>query len=365
MRPYLQNASLVIALTGVLVVAPVPPPAEQLDHARQMNSLHQSIGVGALGRSIAAPRTSTVVHPVIDREGGDGENFDGARPYGNSRRASCNGRLAWSTSDGGGGGWGGRSRSIRAEDTAAFLAGGGRSSVGPAASAAAAAAAAEAAAAGTGSGGGAADGDSAVGDSDSGWAVTPTRHQSDRYDSIYGGCATDRLSSPAKSPRASIASSFFSVSSPPCNIIPPYNTGKRLSDNFISGGGSMAGGGGRDEQGGKRVIRLRPRLALRVGGMLLPRLLLLLLLLLRTGFGRVTMMRRIAVVIVEAEGADVGVGVDLMVRRRGGRGREGEAWAERGVEAERGLRAPTDRRCLLIFLRCCQAQRSLEGAVRL
>ncbi|CAN0539854.1 unnamed protein product, partial [Laminaria digitata] len=104
--------------------------------------------------------------------------------------------------------------SIRAEDTAAFLAGGGGSTVGPAAAAAAAAAAAGAAAAAAAA---AIAEEGSTGDGEDSWAMTPTGRHSERYDSLYGGVGTDTLSSPANSPRASIASSFFSVSSPPYN----------------------------------------------------------------------------------------------------------------------------------------------------
>ncbi|CAN0326349.1 unnamed protein product, partial [Ectocarpus fasciculatus] len=42
-----------------------------LDHAKQMSTLHQSLGAGALGRSVAAPRASVLVNPS-HREGSDG-----------------------------------------------------------------------------------------------------------------------------------------------------------------------------------------------------------------------------------------------------------------------------------------------------
>lgn len=81
------------------------------------------------------------------------------------------------------------------------------------------------------------------------------------------------------------------------------------------------GRGVRDERGDKRVIRLRPRPVLRMGGMLLP----LLLLLPRLVFGRVSMMRRTAVVMMVAVGVDVEVGEALMALGIGGLGRDGRA----------------------------------------
>lgn len=152
-----------------------------------MSNLHQSLGVGALGRSVAAPRVSTLVHPVVDCDGGDGENMEGLRTHvrRSSRLSSCS---AFSDD--------------QLVDSAVRP---GRSSSAESSTAAAAAAAAAMAT------------DAAGGDT----TEESYRHRSERHDvgrgndGVYNSAPSGRRGRrPDLSPIGSITSSFFSVSSP-------------------------------------------------------------------------------------------------------------------------------------------------------
>lgn len=249
----------------------------QLDNARQRSNLHQSLGVRALGRSVAAPRVSALVHPVTDREGGDGENFEGARPYGSGRGSNSTGVGRSSTSSGMGrpdqyqhshraflssqGSLGVDEGVGVGQEEDGFSGGGGgdddgdrrreSSLVGPAAAALAAAADedmsvgprasidtegeldAAAEEGWVGRGGGTGDG---------GEGGAPQRFfRQDRYDSLHGG-VNDMLASPANSPCGSIASSFFSISSPR-RVGQLFDSDGRpvFGEGFVGGGDGGAG----------------------------------------------------------------------------------------------------------------------------
>lgn len=174
-----------------------PRTFSQLVYARQMSTLHQSLGVGALGRSVAAPRVSTLVHPVVDRDGGDGENMEGIRTHvrRGSRLSSCS---AFSDDQMG-------DNAVRP----------GRSSSAESSTAGAAAAAAAAAVAAMAT---------AVSSADPASGCTTEesyRHRNERHDvgcgndGVYNSAPSGRRGGSAElSPIGSISSSFFSVSSP-------------------------------------------------------------------------------------------------------------------------------------------------------
>lgn len=172
-----------------------PRTFSQLVYARQMSNLHQSLGVGALGRSVAAPRVSTLVHPVVDRDGGDGENMEGIRTHvrRGSRLSSCSAFSDDQLGDG-------AVRPGRSSSTESSTAG--------AAAAAAAAAAMATIVSSTDPAGG-------------GTTEESYRHRSERHgvgrgnDGVYNSAPSGRRGGSADlSPIGSISSSFFSVSSP-------------------------------------------------------------------------------------------------------------------------------------------------------
>ncbi|CAM9471694.1 unnamed protein product, partial [Ectocarpus sp. 8 AP-2014] len=214
-----------------------------LDHARQLSNLHQSLGAGALGRSVAAPRVSVLVQPS-HRDGDDGwVSGDESR----SRSGRGGGSLGPSprlTMFGGTPAGGARSRSYGRNNSFLFNSRHGFDSDGGDDEDAAAAS----------------SGGLGVMRSGSGDALT---HGGGGGDAAAAAMPWRRVfqNAPVASPTDSIASSFFSVSSPrrlPPAVAAAAAQGRRWSSAEAGGEGVRVGGdasaGGGGHCGGRRSV---------------------------------------------------------------------------------------------------------------
>lgn len=246
-----------------------------------MSSLHQSLGAGALGRSVAAPRVSVLVHPS-QREGSDGW-VSGDEDRSRSGRGSRGPRLTmFGGTPGGRSGSYGRNNSFLFNSRHGFDSDGGdedgavapsgvlgviRSGSGDALSAGQAAMVTAAAVGAAsldafGGGGGGRDGGACddegpaagVGDGGGGGGSDRVDNGSTHGDGGGGRTVSWRRvvqNTAVASPTDSIASSFFSVSSP--RVAAVAAQGRRWSSAEAGGGGVRVDGDG-GHGGGRRSI---------------------------------------------------------------------------------------------------------------
>ncbi|CAM9697534.1 unnamed protein product, partial [Ectocarpus sp. 4 AP-2014] len=214
-----------------------------LDHARQMSNLHQSLGAGALGRSVAAPRVSVLVHPS-HRDGNDGWVSGDESRSRSGRGGGSLGPPPRLTMFGGTPAGGGRSGSYGRNNRFLFNSRHGFDSDGGDDEDAAAAS----------------PGGLGVMRSGSGDALT---HGGGGGDAAAAAVPWRRVfqNAPVASPSDSIASSFFSVSSP--SRLPPVVAaaaaqGRRWSSAEAGGRGVRVGGdasaAGGGHRGGRRSV---------------------------------------------------------------------------------------------------------------